>query len=258
MTTYLQKKSLQGLNILITRPAEQSHQLFEEIQKQGCHPFLYPTLDIIDPENPTDLIDKIKRFNQFHLCIFLSQNAVLKSATLIKKIWPTLPKNLKLAAIGAATTKALQQYHFPVHLCPDTNFSSEGLLALPALKNLHEQKILLIQGAGGRGYLAPQLIERGASVEIAIAYQRICPKPKPLPLPLEKIDIIISTSGESLQNLNSLLATQKTVLHTRSLIVISERLANIARELGFNRRILVAKKASDLAIIDCLISKECQ
>lgn len=64
------------------------------------------------------------------------------------------------------------------------------------------------------------------------------------------LDIIISTSGESLENLLSMVGNSgREWLLNQQLLVISERVATLAKQLGFKRSALVAKSASDDEIV---------
>ncbi len=212
---------------------------------------MFPTLEIAEPPNPELLIPQLK--NPIDIAVFTSANAVDKAIPYIQDIQKL--KTWKIAAIGAATARALTSCQLPVDACP-SEFNSEGLLALPlfepnAIKN---KTIMIFKGAGGRELLKNTLEQRGAHVIEAIVYQRRIPA---LELPdwqADAIQIIISTSHESLQNLVTLTGT---LLKQVPLIVISKRMAAFAEQPEFKQRFkqpsIVAENASDSALLTAFI-----
>ena len=249
----MQNQALSALTVLVTRPKQLAQPLCEAIEALGGNACLYPTINIVAPADPRSLDKALKHLDAMDLCIFISQHAVLASAPLLKQHWPSLPSHLQIAAIGSATAAQLRQHQLPVHLCPTEQFSSEGLLNLKALQILHNKKVLIIRGEGGREKLAQTIQQRGGQVFETIAYRRQRPCSVKLPVALNKIDIIVSTSNESLDNLWAMLAKDKQQLAATPLLVLSHRMASHAKQLGFLQVPIVAKQASNQAIVDCLI-----
>jgi uroporphyrinogen-III synthase len=69
------------------------------------------------------------------------------------------------------------------------------------------------------------------------------------------IDIVLVNSVESLQNLTEMLGSAgKSLLLSTPLLVVSERLAAIASQLGFKKPPLVANNATDAAVLDALLA----
>lgn len=62
----------------------------------------------------------------------------------------------------------------------------------------------------------------------------------------------MSTSTESLDNLCEMLAAQKNVLRQKDLLVISERMSQHAKQLGFSKQAIVTTQVSNQAIINSL------
>ena len=240
--------------VLITRPAHQAQGLSNAIRQAGGHPVLFPTLTITDPPNMPD----ITGLPQADIAIFTSVNAVEKAVPYIQKTWQKWPSQLKIVAIGAATAEALSRYQLVVDTCP-LQFNSEGLLALSELNQVQGKTVIIFKGLGGRELLSTTLKERGATVVEAIVYQRGLPIVDIMDyLPnwqADGIDVIISTSQESLQNLVTLVGVQaKDWLLNLPLIVISERMAIFAKyTLGFKQPPMVADNASDAALLAAFI-----
>jgi uroporphyrinogen-III synthase len=243
-------KPLQNCKILITRPQHQAQALCTAIQNAGGICIALPMLKITDPTDKTELLKIINKLSDYDIAIFTSANAVLKTAPLLS----VLSSNLQIAAIGPATAHALQQASIAVHLIPPSPFNSEALLNLPELKNCRDKKIVIITGENGRALLSETLKQRGALVTTAISYLRTLPKIDNSMLKhIEKqpMDIIISTSVESLQNLISVFVHSKEWLLTIPLLVVSDRAKIQATELGF-KKIIQAENASDKAVLERL------
>jgi len=155
---------------------------------------------------------------------------------------------------------ALKSFNFPNAIYPE-NFSSEDMLKLDVFQELQNKQIALIKGAGGRDLLADILTKRGAHVTNMLAYRRILPQYPDINeyiklFQAKKIDVIISTSGEGLYNLMLLFGeANKSYLQNIPIIVVSERLVAISKELNF-KKIYLAKNANHATIINMLDLKK--
>lgn len=230
-----------SFNVLITRPALQATFLSDAIREANGTPILLPTIEITDPPDFSSLNTAIQNLSQASIAIFTSANAIHPS---LPKTWPS---QLKIIAIGSATAQALQSFGLKVDVIPKTH-NSEGLLALPDLQEITQQTVLIFKGLGGREILKKELEKRKANVIEAITYQRRMPNINK-DWKFDSIDIIISTSCESLQNL----VHMATGIEKLPLIVISERMAKFAQQLGFKTPIIVAKQANDAALAAAFI-----
>lgn len=252
---------LTGLRVLVTRPKPQGLALCDHIQKAGGQPIYFPTIDIVPPNDPVLFAQQLDTLDQYDWVIFVSQHAVASSLPLIQQYWAAFPSNTKIAAVGAATAKALQAAGFFVTVFPVEDWSSEGLLQLSAFQHVTGKHIALVQGQGGRPLLPETLSARGALVTPMIAYRRGVPDYHDMPhyldlLSRQAIDVVVSTSGEALQNLMTLFGSAASAsLRVLPLIVVSERLVQLAESLNFNK-IWLAKNASHDAIMEILQQKK--
>lgn len=140
-------------------------------------------------------------------------------------------------AVGAGTAAALCRAGVASAQAP-ARMDSEGLLALPALADA--PRVGLVTAPGGRGMFVPALEARGTQVTRADVYERV-------PLALAEADIarllsleipaaLALSSGEALQRvLAQLPAPAAEVLRSTLAVAASERLADLARGLGWER-----------------------
>ena len=134
---------------------------------------------------------------------------------------------------------------------------SEVLLQLPELQTIAGKRALILRGNGGRELLGETLRERGADVTFVECYQR-CAKhydgaEEAMRWHARGINTLVVTSGEMLQQLWSLIPLwyrENWLLRCR-LLVVSERLANHARELGW-QDIRIADNADNDALLRAL------
>lgn len=243
----LHSKPLKGLQILITRPKQQAKTLTDAIRLAGGKPILYPTIAINDPKDNTALLTALKNLSNFDIAIFTSINAVEKTL----RYWQRTPKKLLLGAIGPTTAKALAQYRLKTSFVATSPYSSETLLDTPQLQNIKHKHIVIFTGEDGRNFLAETLQQRGATVTLAFAYRRSLPKISHAKWKIEDINIIFSSSYEGLRNLLLLQEKQKHRLMQIPLLVTSERLFLLAKELGF-ATIFVAENTGDEAVLKSL------
>jgi uroporphyrinogen-III synthase len=231
------KPNLNPLTILVTRPSPQGETLCQLMKAAGENPIHFPTIEI----QPIPFSIK----GHYDWLIFTSPQAVYHSIATLQ------PIQSSLAAIGPGTAAVLQQYQLNPITYPETDSNSEGLLALPAFQNVKNQAIALIKGEGGRDLLAKELTARGAIVTPLIAYRRTLPE-NPF-IPTAKIDMIIATSNNIIENLKELLGEKVLAI---PIIVVSERMRVFAKKSGF-KQIFLAKTASHDAIMACsLLVKE--
>jgi uroporphyrinogen-III synthase len=251
-------RELQGLRVLVTRPADQAGPLCRLIAEAGGEALRLPTLEIRDPD-PRDLarLDAVVgALESYDLAVFISVNAVNRGMDFIRarRAWPA---TVKVATVGASSAQALARYGLTVSLVPAHQFNSEALLALEELQDMRGRRVVIFRGNGGRDVLRDVLSQRGAAVDYVEVYRRACPVIDPDAIAHYwqpgAVDLITITSNESLQNLHAMAGPPgQPLLRELRLVVISERQVVLARELGFKHRPLVAANASDEAILAVL------
>ncbi len=147
-------------------------------------------------------------------------------------------------AIGAATARALREAGIETVAAP-TRMDSEGLLALPGLRDVAGSRIGLVTAPGGRNEIGPALVRRGAEIVRADVYARqpvapssralaaLCALDGPIWLPV--------SSGEALQRtLASLPERALRSLRRARVVAASDRLAALSHDNGFADVIVAA------------------
>ncbi|MBL4608921.1 MAG: uroporphyrinogen-III synthase [Pseudomonadales bacterium] len=246
---------LNGISVIVTRPQAQANVLKKILAGMGAEILAIPGLEIFPVENAkleTTCLD----LDRFQHVIFTSANAAHIGMAKLDEYWPQWPVGIEWYAVGDATAKVLAEYTIQAHL-PDKH-SSEGLLALSRLQELAAQKILIVKGVGGRTLLTDTLKARGAELVTAEVYKRVCP---PINIgqqtQVEKVLdagtplVMVVSSVETLENLEILLAPSWAGLQQKPLVVVSERIAQHAKEKGF-QHVRVSSRPDDASVIDTL------
>ncbi|MDH5325394.1 MAG: uroporphyrinogen-III synthase [Gammaproteobacteria bacterium] len=240
--------------IVVTRPAGQSQALCDRLRRSGASVLEFPVMTIVATE-VTGFQHTLEQLTGFDLAIFISANAVRYACKHI----PRFPASLKVAAVGQASARALQEQGVNVDIFPKDVYNSEALLQLAPLQNVSGKNIVIFRGQGGRELLAQTLQQRGANVVYAEVYRRDKPQtPATALLDLWKkkqLDAIVITSNEGLQNLYDMVGeTGRPFLRQTTLLLVSERARTLAQQLGCQGPLLVADKADDTAIHSTLIN----
>lgn len=226
-------RTLAGVGVLVTRPERQSDELKNAVEAAGGQAILFPVIDIV-PRAAAAIATDIEARQVPDIIIFVSVNAVRYGLQRI------IHYKSQLAAIGPATSRALEAANVAVDILPKGGFDSEHLLATEALTHVSGKKILIVRGSSGREHLALTLLERGANVDYLAVYESKTSVPATSALEnLEKawrngqVDAVTIMSVASLHSLLEILPAycigqlQKTRLVAPSTRVIQTALERI-------------------------------
>jgi uroporphyrinogen III methyltransferase/synthase len=175
---------LGGRRVLVTRPAGQADDLAALIRGAGGECLHVPVIRVEPPDSWDALDAAIRDAASFDWIVFASGNGVrafvdrLRAAGRDGRSLGTA----RLAAIGPATRRSLEQAGFVCDLTPD-EFRSEGLVA--AFHDHPPARFLLVRAAVGRDHLRRQLESQGHHVTEATAYAT-----HPVAPPLDDADAV--------------------------------------------------------------------
>jgi uroporphyrinogen-III synthase len=195
------KGALDGVGVVITRPARQAAGLAREIAALGGRSLVFPAIVILPPADSAALRDVHCNLARYDIAIFVSANAV-EYGVGNPAAWPV---HVLPLAPGPGTAAALAAVGIANARTPATTMDSEGLLALPELVDVTGKRIVIFRGDGGRELLRSALEARGAKVVQIECYRRTRPTGGAGGL-IEawrdkRIDAVTLTSSEGLDNL---------------------------------------------------------
>ncbi|WP_437888000.1 uroporphyrinogen-III synthase [Phytobacter sp. V91] len=245
------------MSILVTRPSPAGDILVSRLRTLGLVAWSFPLIEFSPGRELNTLAGKLASLTADDMVFVLSQHAVTFAHAHLQQSAKSWPSRAQYFAIGRTTALALHQVSGIDVYYPRGREISEVLVQLPELQNIQGKRALILRGNGGRELLGKTLEARGALVEFCECYQRGMKyydgAEEAMRWHTRGVTTLVITSGEMLQQLFSLIPPwyrENWLLHCR-LIVVSERLANLARELGW-QDIQVADNAENDALIRAL------
>ncbi|MCT4700451.1 uroporphyrinogen-III synthase [Enterobacteriaceae bacterium H20N1] len=245
------------MTILVTRPSPAGDELVSRLRALGQVAYSFPLIEFSPGRQLALLPGLLADLRAGDLVFILSQHVVQFAKPLLSKSdigWPEKPSWF---AIGRTTALAFHTIsHLPVRYPLDRE-TSEVLLQLPELQNIADKRALILRGNGGRELLGETLTARGAKVEFCECYQRNAKiydgTEEAFRWRERGVTALVVTSGEMLQQLYTLIPEwyrNDWLLHCQ-LVVVSERLAILARDLGW-QDIRIADNADNDALLRAL------
>ncbi|END6714752.1 uroporphyrinogen-III synthase [Escherichia albertii] len=245
------------MSILVTRPSPAGEELVSRLRALGQVAWHFPLFEFSPGRQLPQLADQLTALGEGDLLFALSQHAVAFAQSQLHQQsleWPTLPAYF---AIGRTTALALHTVSGHNVRYPQDREISEVLLQLPELQNIVGKRALVLRGNGGRELIGETLTARDAEVVFCECYQRCAihydGAEEAIRWQSRGVTTIVVTSGEMLQQLWTLIPQwyREHWLLCCRLLVVSERLAKLARELGW-KDIKVADNADNDALLRAL------
>lgn len=235
--------------VVVTRSAEDVDRLAERLAAAGHLPVKLPLL-AIEPTHSLPAIDDVPLANT--AVIYTSINAVRHGFEEVAKA--ITGEGPAIIAVGAKTREELLKKG--VRAESPLREDSEGILALLKALSQSITHAVLVKGQGGRDLIETSLVSLGVHLSVIECYQRVWPDVMEASflsaVSVESPSIIHVASGETLTRLTDLCwAYGVAVFDTHTLVVPSERVADQARELGWQSRI-VAAGAGDEALLEAV------
>ncbi|BAU56513.1 uroporphyrinogen-III synthase [Halorhodospira halochloris] len=225
--------SLDGIGVVVTRPAHQAGPLTAALEKAGAEVIGFPSLAIkSEPDSETTRALAAEAASADWL-IFVSPNAVEHGLHRIKEAGGP-SANTRVATVGQGTAEALRHAGVGDVLFPRKGATSEDLLVETPLGKAAHERVIIVRGRGGRQHLAETLRKQGAKVDFLEVYSRECPNTDPQQLHAAisqgRVHVVIITSGEVLGNFLTLIGEYgRRWLEQAGAVVIGDRVAALAK-----------------------------
>lgn len=245
------------MTILVTRPSPNGEQLVEQLRRLGHSAWHFPLVEFVPGKGLPNLAEQLASLVPGDIVISVSYQSVSYAGPQLIALKQAWPSTLNYYAIGRRSALHLHHYCQQSVEYPREQALSERLLELTALQQVADRHVLILRGNGGRELLADTLIQRGATVSYCETYAR-------LPINWDGaeqavhwrrrgIGSIVVTSQEMLQRLFDLFPPndrREWLLNCR-LIVVSERVATFANQLGWHN-VVIAKGADNDTLLQAL------
>jgi uroporphyrinogen-III synthase len=205
------KQSLTGLRVLVGRARHQASALSAGLRELGAEVIEIPFIEIRKPQSHKPLDSALKHLDEYDWLILTSVNgvdAVWQRAKKLKLGKKHL-EHLKIAAIGPATRKAIEENGLKVDVVPKEYVAESVVKSLR--KQVKGKCILLARAKVARDVIPRELRKLRAKVDVVEAYETVIPKSSHLRLKAvlkdlkRRPDVITFTSSSTAKNFVELL-----------------------------------------------------
>ena len=256
----MRTKSLNGLQVLITRPCPLGDDIAGAIEEHGGTAVKFPVIEISASDSFVALDALLRGIQGFDLLVFVSVATIEGFATRMEQQNIILPKALKIAAMGPKTARLGRDKGLNIDFIPEPSLDSEGLLVSLLDRErgmeLKNTRVAILRGQSGRELLKIELEKRGADVTFVQCYTRRITSGPIQPIvdiwSAGKIDVVLITSVSILDGLLELLGPQNAALLLDSPVVtISDRIRDQCTRHGI-ACVRVAGGVSNDCLIDTM------
>ena len=204
-------RPLTGLRVLVTRTRKQAGTLSAMLRKQGATVREIPTIEIRLPQSWSQLDQALRQHQSFDWLILTSVNGVEALAARCRKLRLPVRKlnHLKIAAIGPATRKALEERGLKVDMVP-SEYVAEAVVEKLQHK-VKGKRVLLVRAAVARDVIPRKLKKAGAEVTVTEAYRTVAPASSRRKLksifsnPQRQPHVVTFTSSSTVRNFHELM-----------------------------------------------------
>jgi uroporphyrinogen-III synthase len=252
------KRPLKGVRVLVGRARHQAGALSAELRKQGAEVLEIPFIEIHKPRSFRPLDSALKNLDRYDWLILTSVNGVeamwarfkalglratnrkfTRAAKGGKRIAVSAPDGrLRIAAIGPATKKAIEQRGGKVDVMPKEYIAESVVRSLKG--KVKGKRVLLVRAKVARDVIPRELRKAGAHVDVVEAYETVVPESSrrrlraALKNSKKRPDVVTFTSSSTVKNFVELLGTQRKSspldgVHTASIGPVTSA---TLRELG--------------------------
>jgi len=231
---------LRGLRILVTRARKQAGELSALLRQKGATVMEVPTIEISPPESFSGLDQALRRNQEFNWLILTSVNGVEALAARCRKLRIPIARleRLKIAAIGPATRRALEELGLSAEIVP-SEYVAEAVVEKLKHK-VKGKRVLLVRAAVARDVIPKELKRAGAVVEVVEAYRATAPSNSRRKLqamfrnPDRRPDLSTFTSSSTARNFHELMrGMSKDCLGNMIMASIGPVTSSTLRDCGY-------------------------
>lgn len=248
---------MQGKRVVVTRAAEQSGQLVEELKRKGAVPVVVPMVGFGPPERPELLDEVIRKAKQYDWMFLTSQNALRalrQRCDVLELELRAAFSGVKIAAVGPATAEAATGAGLEVAYVATKH---QGVvLAKELADEVRGKRVLLPRSDRANPELVEDLKRCDAEVAEVCAYKTI--RPEQSELAAAKIaeagnDAVLFFSPSAVHHLQELVGNKDFLeLSQRSVFAAIGPVTEEALRKAGVERVLLARDTSVSAVVNTL------
>jgi uroporphyrinogen-III synthase len=235
---------LSGIRVLVGRARHQASALSTDLRKRGAEVIEIPFIEIRKPRSFTPLDSALKNLDTYDWLILTSVNGVDAMWERMNKLHLTPPSrkreghdfsrvlreskrtaglaaagsSLRIAAIGPATKKAIEQRGVKVDVVPKEYVAESVVRSLKT--KVKGKRVLLVRAKVARDVIPQELRKAGAHVDVVEAYETVVPQSSRrrvhAALKSRRPHIVTFTSSSTVRNFVDLLGSPAAVKSPQS------------------------------------------
>jgi uroporphyrinogen-III synthase len=257
-------QSLSGVRVLVGRARHQAGALSSELRKLGATVLEIPFIEIRHPRSFKSLDSALLNLGSYDWLILTSVNGVEAMCERLLALGLTNKnlKHLRIAAIGPATSKAIEQRGIKVNVVPKEYVAESVVRSLR--RRVKGKRVLLVRAKVARDIIPRELRKAGAHVDVVEAYETVVPKSSRARLrsvlrsPRQRPHVITFTSSSTVRNFVGLMGGRSAVvLDGISLASIGPVTSSTLRDFGF-RADIAAREFTIPGLVDSIVRAEVQ
>jgi uroporphyrinogen-III synthase len=235
---------LAGVRVLVGRARHQAGALSAELRKLGATVLEIPFIEIRKPRSFKPLDSALRNLDSYDWLVLTSVNGVeamwkrleklkldfgrfreghdpsaslrasfTRAANSSKEIPALAAEGLRIAAIGPATKKAIEQRGIKVNVMPK-EYVAESVVRSLRMR-VKGKRVLLVRAKVARDVIPNELRKAGAQVDVVEAYETVVPRSSRVRLrsalanPRQRPHVVTFTSSSTVRNFVALLGSRE-------------------------------------------------
>jgi uroporphyrinogen-III synthase len=168
------RQPLTGVRVLVGRARHQAGVLSAELRKLGAQVIEIPFIKIRPPRSFRPLDTALNNLDTYDWLILTSVNGVEAMWARLKKLGLSGNDRLRIAAIGPATKKAIEQHGLKVDVVPKEYVAESVVRSLKS--KVKGKRVLLVRAKVARDIIPHELRRAGARIDVVEAYETVIPQ----------------------------------------------------------------------------------
>ena len=206
---------LAGVRVLVGRARHQASALSSELRKLGATVLEIPFIEIRQPRSFKPLDSALLNLGGYDWLILTSVNGVEAMWERLKKLGlaKTSLKHLRVAAIGPATKRAIEERGVKVDVVPKEYIAESVVRSLR--RRVKAKRVLLVRARVARDVIPNELRQADAHVDVVEAYETVVAQAsrtrlrRALRNPQRRPHVITFTSSSTVRNFVALLGSRR-------------------------------------------------
>ena len=198
-------RPLKNKTIVLTRTVEQSKESAAIFSELGADVIVFPTLEIVPPNNWDKFDEVIFSSQKIDFVIFTSAHTVTMFIKRCSELNEHVDfEKIKVVAVGSKTKSVCEEYKIKVDIVPK-KFSGEGVVEELSKYDLKDKLVFIPRSAIGREDLPKGLEDLGAKIITVPVYNVSLPSKESVQRNIERLnlgkpDVFIFTSPSTFEN----------------------------------------------------------